>query len=269
MIYGICHLTCIPVRGQPDIHSEMTNQLLFGDAFEAVETERNFWRIRLGYDEDEGWIDQRQVVEISEREFLAIREQPFPITTELVSQAANSADGCWLLRGSSLPNWNPEACTLGFAGRTFTFEGATSSLQGALPSNERFLDYLAKYLDAPYLWGGRSPFGIDCSGFVQIGFKAIGIRLGRNTIDQIKNGKPVEGFAYRRSGDLAFFGSGADGSRHVGIVLPGGIIHASGKVRIDPFSEEGIRHAQTGELTHQLTQIRRVGSSELFASFPS
>ena len=115
-----------------------------------------------------------------------------------------------------------------------------------------------KFLNSTYLWGGKSVFGIDCSGFTQSVYKFLNISLLRDAQQQATQGELIGFLQEARCGDLAFFDNEAGQIIHVGILLSAHeIIHAAGKVRIDKIDNEGIVHAQTGQRTQRLRIIRR------------
>jgi len=158
--------------------------------------------------------------------------------------------------GCSLPYFDGLTCNL--EGFEYHFDGQTNSVKhGKLP---QFVSEIASlYLNAPYLWGGRSPLGIDCSGFTQVVFKAAGVRLPRDAYQQAEVGQTL-GFVEEASeGDLAFFDNAEGKIIHVGIVLKDRfIIHASGKVRIDKLDHQGIFNRETGKYSHTLRVIKRI-----------
>ena len=115
-----------------------------------------------------------------------------------------------------------------------------------------------KFLNAPYLWGGKTPFGTDCSGFIQMVYKIAGYRLSRDASEQALQGNKVESLEEALPGDLCFFGTKTK-IVHVGLLLADNkIIHASGKVRMDGITKQGIHLASTNECTHKLQLIRRI-----------
>jgi cell wall-associated NlpC family hydrolase len=120
------------------------------------------------------------------------------------------------------------------------------------------IEHSMQYLNTPYLWGGRSPFGIDCSGFTQIVFKLCDMKLNRDAYQQATQGTPVESIEKAKEKDLAFFKNDEGRIVHTGIILSGNkIIHASGKVHIDTIDEKGIFNGETKQHSHQLAAIRR------------
>lgn len=253
MDFGICPLSCIPVRKFPDLQSEMTSQLLFGETFQVLEHWQFFLRVRLTQDNYEGWLDGRQVEDLAKEEYDSLKADGGVISGDLVGLAEEKDKHTALVRGSFLPNY--QGGEFGWGKRRFRHRGRLHT--GRL-SAENILYHSRRYLGCPYLWGGRSPFGIDCSGFVQIVFRAYGLYLPRDSREQQKIGQPVASLAEARLGDLAFFSAKLDESSHVGLILPGGIIHASARVREDDLDEQGILRREDGVHTHRLIAIRRV-----------
>ena len=107
------------------------------------------------------------------------------------------------------------------------------------------------------MWGGRSVFGIDCSGFVQQVYAYFNIQLPRDAYQQAGMGKDIGFLAETICGDLAYFDNKEGKITHVGIMLDAQtIIHASGRVRIDYIDQAGILNKETGERTHQLRIVK-------------
>lgn len=236
--------------------AEIVSQLLFGDHYTVTGLSDNgkWCRVKMFFDGYEGWIDAKQHHPISDEYFNQINNSDYKICTDLTATILFNKLQTNIVIGSILPISTNEMFKME---EQLAFNGEAKSL-----SAKRDYDFLKsialKYLNAPYLWGGRSPFGIDCSGLTQVVYRISGYQLPRDSGQQVKKGEEVA-FADSQPGDLAFFGNEDGKITHVGIVMEDGqIIHASGKVRIDELRQEGIRHADTTALTHRLTTIRRV-----------
>ena len=246
MPHAICTLSSAPLRRHPDLLSEMTSQLLFGDHYEILDEQFSFQRIRVAHDGYEGWITARQGEAIDGATFHALSESPPEILLDLTAPAQFGDRKLQLLRGSHLP--------AEINGQALDCAGATLDHRQQRFSAGRLEQLAGDYLHAPYHWGGRSPFGIDCSGLTQMVFKLFGVALPRDSQDQAKAGCAVGSLDSARPGDLAFF---FEQTSHVGLITRDGILHASGCVRIDHLDETGIRDRQSGEITHRLSSIRR------------
>jgi cell wall-associated NlpC family hydrolase len=125
--------------------------------------------------------------------------------------------------------------------------------------NSKIIKQVAyKFLNTAYLWGGRSVFGIDCSGFTQVVYKFLNVPLPRDAWQQAEKGELVPSLQDVVCGDLAFFKNEEGRITHVGIILsPQEIIHSSGKVRLDKLDKDGITNMETKQRTHQLSHIKR------------
>ncbi len=256
-MFGIAPLSLIPVRKEPNDRSEMVTQLLFGDVFQVLERTERWVQIRLSCDGYEGWIGSKQFQFISEKTFDRINDQPRVYTDNLVSVVENQTkrETIPVVLGSSLPFWD---------GKIFHIENDAYQYDGAVfqadPAQRRSLVATSlSYLNAPYLWGGKSPFGIDCSGLVQMVYKLHGIFLMRDAAQQSDQGTTLSFVEEADPGDLAFFDNEEGHIIHVGMVLPKQqIIHASGKVRIDRLDHQGIYNEETRSYSHQLRLLKRI-----------
>jgi hypothetical protein len=254
--YGICRLSLVPVRKDPSHPSEQVTQLLFGDHYQVLEKskEGKWLKILIDFDQYSGWIDGKQYHAISADYFNYLNQAEFKITTDITTSILYNKSPQIILMGSVIPISSSELFKME---EQFAFNGEAKNL--GQKREFEFLKVLAqKYLNTPYLWGGKSPFGIDCSGFTQMVFKICGYKLLRDAWQQAAQGKAIQ-FSDALPGDLAFFKDKEEKIVHVGILLDADrIIHVSGRVRIDHFNEEGILNLETKIYTHQLAHVRRL-----------
>lgn len=253
MPYAVCRLSLIPVRREPDLISEMTTQIRAGEAVEILEEKGAYWRVKLLADGYEGWVTARQFSPPADN----MPPVAIVFTDDLCGEAVRDELRVTLPLGTPLVDYTDGSFL--FAGERWRFSGHTRQAPAGPPDKAELLAYARRYLWTPYQWGGRSTFGIDCSGFVQSVFTAFGVALLRDSKQQVNQGTPVADRAASVPGDLAFFGSPELGIYHVGLILPcSEIIHASTMVRIDDLTDEGIVNRETGQLSHRLAAIRRV-----------
>lgn len=253
MRYAYCPVPVAPVRLEPSHRTEMVNQLLYGEAMEVLEGKDDWFRIRSLYDNYEGWVTWHMVQETDAE--TALLPATF-VVKDPVGVVSTGNGTIHLPMGASLSDFDPANGRLSTNGEVFKGNYNDTS---AAPKVERIIETAHALLFAPYLWGGKTIFGIDCSGFVQTVFRVHGLRLLRDAFQQAEQGFPVPELPQAKAGDLAFFHNEKGRIIHVGMLLnPSQIIHASGNVRIDPIDAGGITHLQTGRKTHQLHSLRRL-----------
>ena len=246
---AVCIVPVSPVRSQSSHKSEMVSQLLFGDLVRVLEDADDWQRISVQYDGYEGWCTRTHLMDLPSPQI--VQTPMFTgewINTMYVNQVAMHLPiGCEISLFLQGTGWN----------NAFRYEGKLLSLKQEQSFHEHII-YLSKFfVNTPYLWGGKSVFGIDCSGFSQLVFRMAGKQILRDAWQQAGQGKAVES-GNAQAGDLAFFSNESGKVVHVGIVLPGDqIIHAAGKVRIDRLTAEGIIKVDTGVKSHSLSGIRR------------
>jgi len=254
---GICRLSVVPVRKEPTHKSEMVTQLLFGDHYSVLSTtpDSQWIHIKIYFDGYEGWIDHKQHKSISEDYFHDINNNEYKISTELTSSILYKKKTIQIVMGSVLPIANTELFDIE---EQFAFNGESKNLWQK--GDFDFIRSIAfKYLNVPYMWGGKTPFGIDCSGFVQMVYKIGGFKLNRDTSEQVRQGLIISDFKKAMPGDLAFFSDEKGKVGHVGIVLEEDrIIHAHGKVKVDMLNESGIIDSKNKIETHKLEFIKRI-----------
>lgn len=258
MDFGIVDLSLVSVRSEPSDKAEMTNQLLFGDLLVINEKHGSWKHIRSVHDNYEGWIDEKQVLLIDEEEFTRLQHISQEVVSELIEVVTNVNAGrpFPVLFGSTIRDINEGKFSIGQ--KNYQLHG---SLQQASSANfpDSLFENAFMFLRAPYLWGGKSVFGMDCSGFTQILFRAMGVDLLRDASQQATMGELVSFHAVAKPGDLMFFDNKEGHITHVGIVMADQkIIHASGQVRIDRVDHQGIYNEDLKKYTHQLRLIRRI-----------
>ena len=254
---GICRLSIVPVRADSNDQAEMITQLLFGDHYSVDEfsIDRKWTKITIDFDQYQGWISTNQHTEIPEAYFNHLNNTEFKISTDITSTILYKKRLIQIVIGSVLPISSSELFEVN---EQFAFNGASKNIGEKLHID--FLKQTIKsYLNAPYLWGGKTPFGIDCSGLTQQIFKLCGYKLKRDAHQQFLQGVPVASLAESLPGDLAFFKSEKERISHVGIIMENqDIFHASGYVRKDKVDEKGIFNQDLSTYTHNLGGIRRI-----------
>jgi cell wall-associated NlpC family hydrolase len=257
--HGICRVSVAPLRSEGSDRAEIVSQLLFGDYVHILEKTEKWFHVQQAYDGYEGWVDFRQLAYISEQDY---QTQLANMTTDYLipateQHAVKASDGSMyhLAASSSLPNYKDGFCQLGVQRFEVDFQPLTVNYNQ--PTNN-IVEHALCYMNAPYLWGGKTLFGIDCSGFVQAVFKMAGIKLQRDASQQAKAGMTVDFLPAVNAGDVAFFDNEEGRIVHVGILLNSKeIIHASAKVRIDPIDDQGIFNKELNRYTHKLRIIKR------------
>ena len=253
MRFGVSILSIVPMRAEPSDLSEMVNQILFGEQYKILEQRKKFSRIRLSHDKYEGWICNKQVNEVEKDTYKNLLSEKKIYTTDVLDIIKSDSFQTIVL-GSVLPDLNE--CKFSICSNTYSFEGQWTS---TLLDKKMIVENAMMFLNSPYLWGGRTPFGNDCSGFSQIIYRLNGIDLPRDAYQQAEIGTTLSFVEESEAGDLAFFDDNDGKIIHVGIVLENNhIIHASGKVRIDRIDQQGIFNIEKGVHTHKLRLIKSI-----------
>lgn len=254
MKYGICELALVAVRKLAGDQSEMVNQLLFGDLVVVKDKHHSWLLIESADDNYEGWVDEKQITPIEEDVFAALRS-----TAPVYLLDENAIATCkqltkYISIGSRLPFYQDGQFVI--KDNTYRIE-AHVQLTSKESGRKDVTDTALKFLGTPYMWGGRSLYGIDCSGFVQLVFKMHGHMLKRDAHQQVEHGNLVNFVTEALPGDLAFFDNEEGLITHVGIILPQSkIIHASGEVRIDTIDHQGIFNESLQKYSHKLRVIK-------------
>ncbi len=257
MKFGICLLSVISVRSEPTEKAEMLTHLIFGDLVIIQSSNQNWLKIRIVYDNYEGWVDLKQITFLDEGEFNKLNNAPCRYSRDLV-EIIQEENGPIIpvLYGSSIRLIANDQFSVG--NKVFSFTGQLTDPLGKIQVSSILEDAML-FLSAPYLWGGKSPFGIDCSGFIQTVFKANGVELLRDSGQQATQGETISLLDEAVPGDLVFFDNDEEIITHVGLIIEKDkVIHASGSVRIDSIDHHGIYNKDLNKYTHKLRLIKRI-----------
>ncbi|NBC83155.1 MAG: SH3 domain-containing protein [Bacteroidetes bacterium] len=252
--YGLATESMVPVRAEATEKSEMMHQLLFGETVTINHQQDNWLRIKIISDSYEGWVDAKMITYIEDAYRKLWHENKLLVVQKELALMHLNGTVYTIYAGSEMATNEKLLNRIGFKTYNNVSENAPFSLNN-------FIEKITSiYLNTPYLWGGRTPYGIDCSGFTQVAFKLAGIGIPRDASQQAiaPNGKEVISLTDSHSGDLAFFDNKEGNITHVGILLGSNkIMHASGRVRIDSIDHYGIYNDDKGIYTHGLRLIRR------------
>lgn len=253
MLYGICNLGIVPLRIEESDQSEMISQVLFGESFEIIEKRKEWSKIRLTFDNYEGFIDNKQYIVVTEDFYTKLKDEKHYFSGEIIDFITNSKSELTTIPlGAHLPFYNKQKLQINT--ELYMFDGAVLSEK---ESKNKIAQTAFNYLNTPFLWGGKTPFGIDCSGFTQMVYKICGHQLLRDAKQQATQGEVLSFIEESEAGDLAFFDNEEGEIIHVGIILNDyHIIHAHGKVRIDTLDHSGIYNAELQKHTHKLRIIK-------------
>ncbi|ASK30814.1 hydrolase Nlp/P60 [Chryseobacterium sp. T16E-39] len=234
---GICIVTVAPVRAENSDKAEIVTEILFGESADILEVNKNWTKIKMHYDGYEGWMDTKQIKLVPDEE---LERRKVTVITEDFSSVLMNDGKTLLSMGSEV-------------------EFQTVASRRSHDIRESIALTAKEFLNVPYLWGGKSFFAVDCSGFTQLVYKVHNIKLPRDTYQQAEVGEPLTFVEESQPGDLAFFENAEGKIIHVGIMLENQkIIHASGKVRIDTLDSTGIFNKELNSHTHKLRVIKNV-----------
>lgn len=249
---AICLVPVAPMRAEAVHKGEQVSQLVFGDVCDILDANAHFLLVRAIYDGYEGWCQKTQVHELSNE----AAHFPTVLTGKWVSDIYVNDKLMKVPFGSNIGFCTGKPAIVGPYIIHTKEEGYSVPLK---PNMQRIREFALEYLNTAYQWGGRTVFGVDCSGFTQMIYKFCGIPLLRDASQQATRGEVVDFLQEATLGDLAFFDNEEGSITHVGIMLSNSeIIHASGKVRIDKMDQAGIVNSETDMRTHRLRIIKKI-----------
>jgi gamma-D-glutamyl-L-lysine dipeptidyl-peptidase len=255
MSAAVCNLSLVPLRAEPAHRAEMVSQLLFGELISIDEEQGDWLHVSCDFDRYQGWLHYKQCRPVSPEYVEKFRSNPSPMCSELLQIVFNESRhiAIPITLGSILPNLSDGFFHIDED--KYKYDG--QSFRRASASRKQICDTAYLYLNSPYMWGGRSPFGIDCSGLVQMVYKICGYKLPRDAAQQSCKGSGVSFASQALPGDIAFFDNEEGQIVHTGIILENNrIIHSSGRVRVDNLDHEGIFDHDLKKYTHKLRLIK-------------
>lgn len=258
MKIGICEIGYIPLRAGMSHKSEMVSQILFGETYEITIQRSDWTKVRLIHDDYEGWIDSSIIKQIEEVENIDknyIFQHQICYENKTIT-CVSEKEKIIIPIGSLIPLKLKDSQEFSIGNNNYKLE--TPSTKIKTKDKRKIISQKAiEMLNTPYLWGGRTEYGIDCSGFSQLLYRLAGINIPRDASKQIGNGHTLNFLSEAKAGDLAFFDNDEGEIVHVGIIIDGShIIHASGKVRIDTIDHQGIYNKAIKKYTHNLRVIK-------------
>lgn len=251
MRYGICTSAQIPIRQERSEKSEMVTQIIFGETCKIIDQKDSWFFVYTDTDQYLGWCDLKSLKTISKDEYLSIEGKLHPCVSSSIAQLEIDKEILIISQGSTLPFLKNGMLQIG--------EQNFKLISGSTDNFFKATQLAKKLLGAPYLWGGRTVMGIDCSGFIVNIFKVLNIFLPRDASEQVAYGETVAFLKEAQAGDICFFDNNEGKITHVGLLLDNQtIIHASGKVRIDTIDHQGIYNKELKRYTHHLRIIKRL-----------
>ena len=248
----VCENVFMPLRAAPSHKSEMLSQVLFGEKYTIIDQAGHWFKVHTLFDNYSGWIDQNHLLHSEYKGSVTgfVLQKSLPCfrndRTRLVLEA-----GCEI--------YNPDFSSKSFSAGENQYSAGDDFSETIVKNSDSLADTAIRFINSPYIWGGRIPSGIDCSGFTQLVYKLNGIHLVRDCKDQASSGTSISFLEESIPGDLVFFDNERGTISHVGMIISMGlVIHASGRVRIDTIDHQGIFKKEIGGYSHRLRIIRRM-----------
>jgi hypothetical protein len=248
----ICENVFVPLRSGPSHKTEMLSQVLFGEKYSVLDKSGSWLKIETFFDKYSGWIDMDHL-------------QHTPDTDSSCGHVLNKTLLCFkndktrMVLEAGCEVFDPDFEDNIFYAGINEYRTGKEFNNNYISTNDSLTDSAMKFINSPYIWGGRIPSGIDCSGLTQLVYKIHGIPIPRDSWKQAEAGRTIDFIDQAAPGDLVFFDNERGKVTHVGMILSKGlVIHASGRVRIDSIDHQGIFKSEINGYSHKLRMIRRI-----------
>jgi cell wall-associated NlpC family hydrolase len=248
----ICENVFIPLRSGPSHRSEMLSQVLFGERYRVLDQVDHWLKIVTEFDNYTGWIDRNHIRHSPDND----TTQGFVLNRSLL---CHKPDKTKMILEAGCDIYNPDFENYTFTAGNNVYSAGSHFSKTYITTSESLSDTAMRFINSPYIWGGRIPSGLDCSGYTQLVCKIHGKPIPRNSWMQAEIGKAIGFLEETIPGDLVFFDDEMGSISHVGMMISRGlVIHASGRVRIDSIDHTGIYKQEAGGYSHHLRTIRRI-----------
>ncbi len=248
----ICENVFVPLRAGPSHRSEMLSQILFGEKYSVIDRAGTWIKIETIFDNYMGWIDTDHLQQSLTEDILSGE-----VLNKCLLCYKNDKSKMVLEAGCEI--FNPDFEKKSFSAGNNQYTASPEFNNSYITTKDSFADTALKYINSPYIWGGRIPSGIDCSGLTQLVYKIHGKHIPRNSWQQAEEGRNIDFIDQAEPGDLVFFDNDKGKIAHVGMIFSKGlVIHASGRVRIDSIDHQGIFKPEINSYSHRLRTIKRI-----------
>jgi len=248
----VCENVFVPLRAMPSHRSEMLSQVLFGEKYTIIDELAGWIKIELEFDGYRGWIDLSHVIHSEAHN----SDEKYVLNRSLLCYRP---DGSKMVIEAGSEIYEPDFNNKIFRAGENIYRTDSDFSEKYVKAEGSLTDTALKFINSPYIWGGRIPSGIDCSGFTQLVYKIHGITIPRDSWKQAETGQTIEFLKDCKPGDLVFFDNEPGKISHVGMILSEGlVIHASGRVKVDTIDHHGIFRRDTGKYSHRLRVIKRL-----------